>query len=88
VFAVSPADQVDAVVISRKWSLDVLPTGQLAVEIGDCEAVLILEPKLARKLATTIRTRLGANEDLIAEHDRTRRALDYQRKKRRQQCAR
>lgn len=59
-----------------------MPDGNLAIEIGACEAVLILTPEQGRKLATRIRTMLAAEGDLIEERQRVEHAIRFQRRKR------
>lgn len=68
--------------MSTRYRLELVPDGHLAIEIGDCEAVLYLTPTAARKMATLIRAKLGAQGDLREEHVRIHDAIRYQRRKR------
>jgi hypothetical protein len=49
--------------------------------VGELDAVLILTPKHARRVATRIRTLLGAGSDLVQERNRADQAIAYQRRK-------
>lgn len=53
--------------ISSRYRLDLMPDGNVAVEIGDCEAILLLSPKQARRLATHVHVTLCGDDPLAAD---------------------
>ena len=78
------AGQTSPLVCSNKVRLEVMPDGNLAMEIGNLEAVVILPPAHAYRIATRIRTLLAGDEDsfddLLAERMRINQAIAFKRK--------
>jgi hypothetical protein len=76
--------------ITNVYRTDRMPDGNLALEVGDLDAVLILTAKEARKLATIIRTTLCGDDlaDLLAERARINQAIAWKRRQWMQRRAR